>query len=147
MQEEKKDNIEQNIPKGANKDIAKLKMDEATKALKKRIEEIKEMERQSGAPLSSEKLLGYMADIEKEFLATKIYNKLQTVLKEIEEKMSAYDAPINTAKKQIGRLAKNHEDLADMIKVAMKTVKAVGWILGAIVTIFTIANFFMRMFS
>lgn len=141
----KESNIQVNIPKSAQKDLAKVKMDVATTELKKRIEDIKNIEKESGSPLSSEKVLGYMADIEKEFLATKIYNKLQALMTEIQEKLDAYDDPINKMKKQVTLLTRNHADFVTIIKVSTKTVKAVAWVIGAIVTVFTLINIIARM--
>jgi oligoendopeptidase F len=125
----------------------KERFDHATKLLKKRITELKKLEEETKKPLNSKELLNSLKNFENEFMGTSLFSKFQVFYTQIEKKLSSYDTPINQHTKQISKLIENNEEILNLSKLVITTAKAVGWILGVIITLATLLVLIKGAFS
>lgn len=67
-----------------------------------------------------------------------IKNTLTELAKAINDKLTAYDNPINTHSKQIKTIRESLENMQKMVQTAIMTFKVVGFVIGIMLTLFTI---------
>jgi chaperonin cofactor prefoldin len=113
-------------------------IEDSAKELDDQIKVLKNLEEESSKTASNIEVIRQLSKIKCNVTDEKVKETLQLLSKAIDEKLSAYDNPINTHSKQIKAIRESMETLQKMVNTAINTVKITGWVIGIILTLFSI---------
>lgn len=113
-------------------------IEDSAKELDDQIKVLKNLEEENSQSGSNLEVFQQMTKVKCSITDERIKDTLQSLSKIIETKLDSYNEVINKHTKQIKAIRESMETLQKMVHNTINIVKLTGWILGIILTLFSI---------
>ena len=117
-------------------------IEESVKEFEDKLKVLKNIEEENSNKINDNSdIIQQLSKVKYSIADEKVKETLSLLSKSIEEKLSAYDEPINKHTKQIKAIRESMESMQKMVQITLNTAKIAAFIISGMILLFTLFTF------